>query len=67
MDFDLETMGFATYVDEASEQCEICRTFDKAPHVAIQGAWTASFFNGILQVALLAPDDAIALRAIAIA
>ena len=30
-------MGLVNFADEASEQCEICRAFDKAAHMPIAG------------------------------
>ena len=55
-------MHLATCVDEVMAQCEICRTFDEAPHVPAAGTSTVAMFNAKLQVDLLFLDDIIALR-----
>ena len=39
-------------VDEVLENCDVCRAFDKAPHVPIAGATTASAFNEKAQAGL---------------
>ena len=44
-DSERETMGMGNYAGEASERREICRAFDKAPHIPTAGAPTASPFN----------------------
>ena len=41
-------MNLAHFADEASEQREICRARDKAPHVPIAGIPAVSLFNGKL-------------------
>ena len=45
-------------------QCEVCKTFDKVPHIPIAGTSSASPFNGKVGVDLLYLDGAIALRAV---
>ena len=48
-------MRLANCVDEVLEHCEVCRSFDKAPHV--------SMINGKLQADVPYLDDLIALHA----
>ena len=52
------------YVDEVLGQCEICRAFDKAPHIPIVGTSTAPMFNEKVQVGLLIPGETFALHAL---
>ena len=47
----------------ALEHCEVCRCFEKAPHVSIEGASTVSTLDGKLQVDILFLNDLIASRA----
>ena len=54
----------ANNVDEVSGQCEVCRTFDKAPHVPIADTSTASMFNEKAQVDLPSVDGIVVLRAV---
>ena len=56
-------MGLANFAYEVLEQCEICRAFNKAPHIPIAGASTVSAFKEKFQADLLPLDDAGALRA----
>ena len=42
VDSDGETMRSANFVDEASEQREICCAFFKSPHIPIAGASAVS-------------------------
>ena len=60
---DRETLGLANYVGEVLGQCEPCRAFDMATHIAISGATTGPAFRGKLQTGLLFLSDPIALRA----
>ena len=43
----------ATHVDAALGDCDVCRVFDKAPHVPIAGTSAVSVFNVKVQVDLL--------------
>ena len=56
-------MRLLTSVGKVSEQCEVCRASDKAPHVPIAATRAVSLFSGKLQVGLFSLDDLIALRA----
>ena len=47
------------HVDEVVSQCEVCRAFDKAPHIAFTGTSAVATFNEKLQVGLLFSDDLI--------
>ena len=40
-------------VDQVLETCDVCRAFDKAPHIPIDGTTTVSAFNEKVQVGLL--------------
>ena len=62
VDFERENAHLAKYVEEVSEQCDVCRAFEKAPHVPIAGTPTVSKFNGKLHVDLLFLGDSVALR-----
>ena len=53
-----------TYVDEAAEQCEVCRSIDTAPHVPLAETCDASRFNEELRADLLFSGNLIALRAV---
>ena len=44
-DSDWDYIHLVTCVDEVSEQCEVRRTFDKAPHVPVAGASAALVFH----------------------
>ena len=57
-------MHLRTCVDEVSEQRDICRAVDMAPHVPIAGAAAVSTFYEKLQADLLFPDDLFASNAI---
>ena len=50
-------------VDQVWETCDVCRAFDKAPHIPIAGSATAPAFNEKVQAALLFLDDLIVARA----
>ena len=63
VDTDGGIMHLLTSVDEILGQCEVCRTFDKAPRAPVAGAPTAPMFIERLLADLLPPDDLIALRA----
>ena len=63
MDSDGENTHLVDCVDEVSEQCDICRASDKAPHVPTAGAATVKMSKSKLQVGLLFLGDLIALRA----
>ena len=39
-------------VGQVLETCDVCRAFDKAPHIPIAGAATVSAFNEKVQVDL---------------
>ena len=60
MDSDWGTMGSVNSADEESEQCEIFRASDKAPHIPPAGASIAT----AIDEHLLFPHTAIAMRAI---
>ena len=51
---DAENMQLVSFVDGASERCEVRRTPDKDPHVLIVGTPAVSMFSSRLQVDLLA-------------
>ena len=51
------------HVDSVLENCEVCRAFDKAPHLPIAGTSSVSCFNERVQVDLLFLDDIIAAHA----
>ena len=51
------------HVDSVLETCEVCRAFDKAPHLPIAGTSSVSCFNERVQVDLLFLDDIIAAHA----
>ena len=50
-------------VDEVLERCEVCRAFDKDPHVPIIGTSTVPMFHGKLRVDLPLLGDIFFLRA----
>ena len=52
------------HVDAASETCDVCWAFDKAPHIPIAGTSTVSAFNEKIQVDLLFLDDLIAVHGV---
>ena len=52
----------ANYVDEASENCDVCRAFDKAPHVPIAGAPAVPMFREKARVDLPCLGDLIVLH-----
>ena len=41
------------HVDDVLENCDVCRAFDKAPHLPTAGASAVPTFNGKAQVGLL--------------
>ena len=45
MDSDGENVHLANFMDEVLEYSEVCRSFDKAPHVPITGTRTVAGFN----------------------
>ena len=49
-------------MDAVVTQCEVCRAFDKAPHLPIAGTSMVAAFNEKLQVDLLFLDDLIVLH-----
>ena len=51
------------HVDSVLGNCEVCRAFDKAPHLPIAGTSSVSCFNERVQVDLLFLDDIIAAHA----
>ena len=63
MDSDGDNMHLLTCVDGVSEQCEVCRASDAAPHAPIARASAVAMFNEKLQADLLLTDDIIALHA----
>ena len=58
-----ETTGLVSYVDEALDQCVICRVRDEAPHIPIAGTSAVLAFNRKMQVDFVLPNAAIALHA----
>ena len=50
-------------VDQVLETCDVCRAFDKAPHIPIAGTTTVSAFNEKVQVDLLFLGDLIVAHA----
>ena len=56
-------MHLANHVDEASEHCEKCRAFDKAPHVPIADTPVAPMSHRKLHVGLPFLGDIYALHA----
>ena len=52
------------FADEVLEHCDVCDALDKAPHVPIAGASTASVFNEKVQVDLPFSGGPIALQAV---
>ena len=64
VDSDAGRVGLINFADEAPQQCEVCRLFEKVLHLPIAGTSTASYFQGELQMDLLFLDDVIASRAI---
>ena len=55
--------NFLARADEVLKQREVCRAFDKAPHVAVAGTSTVATFSEKLHVDLLFLEDMIASRA----
>ena len=51
------------HLDGVLGNCEVCRAFDKAPHLPVAGASSVSCFNERAQVDLLFLDDIIAVHA----
>ena len=51
------------HVDEVSENCDVCRAFDKAPRVPIAGASAVSMFNEKAQVDLPSLGDLVVAHA----
>ena len=62
-DADGESKGLLGCVDEASQQCDVCRPSDKAPHLPIAGASSASSVDDELPADLPFLGDAIAFHA----
>ena len=50
-------------VGQVLETCDVCRAFDKAPHIPIAGATAVSAFNEKVQVDLLFVDDLVVVHA----
>ena len=63
VDSDSGMSHLVAHVDSVLENCEVCRAFDKAPHLPIAGTSSVSCFNERVQVDLLFLDDIIAARA----
>ena len=53
----------ANFADEVSENCDVCRALDKAPHVPNAGTSAVPMFNEKAQVDLPFLGDLVALRA----
>ena len=51
------------HVDGVLGNCEVCRAFDKAPHLPVAGTSSVSCFNERIQVDLLFSGDIIAVHA----
>ena len=51
------------HVDKALETCDVCRAFDKAPHIPIAGPTAVSAFNEKVHVDLLSLGDLVMARA----
>ena len=50
------------FAGDILEQCDVCKAFDQAPHIAIAGTSAVSTFQEKVRVDLLFPDALIALR-----
>ena len=56
------TQSLVQHVDDVVAQCDVCKAFEKAPHIPTSGTASASMFNGRPKMDLLFSHDAIALR-----
>ena len=63
VDSDGETTGLINMAGDAPQQREVCRAFDRAPHLWIAATSTASPLNEKLREDILFLYDAIALNA----
>ena len=65
VDSDGDQMHLPTYVDEVSEQCEVRRTFENAPHLPVAATSSESAFHENIQADPLVLRGIFALCAIA--
>ena len=63
VDSDSGMSHLVAHVDGVLDTCEVCRAFDKAPHLPIAGTSSVSCFNERVQVDLLFLDDILAAHA----
>ena len=63
VDSDGSMSHFAPHLEAVLGKCDVCRAFDKAPHVPIAGASAVSMFNEKAQVDLLFLGDLVVAHA----